>query len=156
MLKKNISVFYIAFITFILDRLSKLYILKLTDLENQTNIFITSFLDLNLVFNKGIAFGLLAFDKALSYNIVTLIIILITLVILVMAVKSTGLEKLGFSLILGGSSGNIFDRLYYRAVVDFIDVNINNIHWFIFNFADIFISIGVIILLVIEIFKKKT
>ena len=93
MLKKNISVFYIAFITFILDRLSKLYILKLTDLENQTNIFITSFLDLNLVFNKGIAFGLLAFDKALSYNIVTLIIILITLVILVMAVKSTGLEN---------------------------------------------------------------
>ena len=73
-----------------------------------------------------------------------------------MAVKSTGLEKLGFSLILGGSSGNIFDRLYYRAVVDFIDVNINNIHWFIFNFADIFISIGVIILIVIEIFKKKT
>ena len=122
MLKKNISVFYIAFITFILDRLSKLYILKLTDLENQTNIFITSFLDLNLVFNKGIAFGLLAFDKALSYNIVTLIIILITLVILVMAVKSTGLEKLGFSLILGGSSGNIFDRLYYGAVVDFIEV----------------------------------
>ena len=73
-----------------------------------------------------------------------------------MAVKSTGLEKLGFSLILGGSSGNIFDRLYYRAVVDFIDININNIHWFIFNFADIFISIGVILLIIIEIFKKKT
>ena len=112
MLKKNISVFYIAFITFIVDRLSKLYILKLTDLENQTNIFITSFLDLNLVFNKGIAFGLLSFDKALSYNIVTLIIILITLIIFVMAIKSTGFEKLGFSLILGGSSGNIFDRLF--------------------------------------------
>ncbi len=156
MLKKNISVFYIAFITFIVDRLSKLYILKLTDLENQTNIFITSFLDLNLVFNKGIAFGLLSFDKVLSYNIVTLIIILITLIIFVMAIKSTGFEKLGFSLILGGSSGNIFDRLYYRAVVDFIDININNIHWFIFNFADIFISIGVILLIIIEIFKKKT
>ena len=72
-----------------------------------------------------------------------------------MAIKSTGFEKLGFSLILGGSSGNIFDRLYYRAVVDFIDININNIHWFIFNFADIFISIGVILLIIIEIFKKK-
>ena len=57
-------------------------------------------------------------------------------------------------MILGGSLGNIFDRLYYTAVVDFIDLHINNIHWFIFNIADIFITIGVIILIVLEIFKK--
>ncbi len=155
MLKKKIIIFYIALLTFILDRLSKLYILKLTEIENKTNIQITSFLDLNLVFNKGIAFGLLSFDQIASYNIVTIVIIIITIIILVMSLNSTGIEKIGFSLIFGGSLGNIFDRIYYRAVIDFIDININNIHWFIFNFADIFISIGVIILIFFEIFKKK-
>ena len=155
MLKKQISIFYITVITFIFDRLSKLYVLKLTDLENTTNISITSFLDLNLVFNKGIAFGLLSFDQIFSYNIVTIVIMIITLIILVIAIKSNGFEKLCFSLIFGGSLGNIFDRLYYRAVVDFIDININNIHWFIFNFADIFITTGVILLILFELIKKK-
>ena len=155
MLKKKIIIFYIALLTFILDRLSKLYILKLTEIENNTNFQITSFLDLNLVFNKGIAFGLLSFDQIVSYNIVTIVIIIITVIILVMALNSTVIEKIGFSLIFGGSLGNIFDRIYYRAVIDFIDININNIHWFIFNFADIFISTGVIILIFYEIFKKK-
>ena len=155
MLKKQISIFYITVITFIFDRLSKLYVLKLTDLENTTNISITSFLDLNLVFNKGIAFGLLSFDQTFSYNIVTIVIMIITLIILVIAIKSNGFEKLCFSLIFGGSLGNIFDRLYYRAVVDFIDININNIHWFIFNFADIFITTGVILLILFELIKKK-
>ena len=155
MLKKQISIFYITIITFVFDRLSKLYVLNLTDLENTTNISITSFLDLNLVFNKGIAFGLLSFDQIFSYNIVTIVIMIITLIILVIAIKSNGFEKLCFSLIFGGSLGNIFDRLYYRAVVDFIDININNIHWFIFNFADIFITIGVILLIFFELIKKK-
>ena len=155
MLKKQISIFYITIITFVFDRLSKLYVLNLTDLENTTNISITSFLDLNLVFNKGIAFGLLSFDQIFSYNIVTIVIMIITLIILVIAIKSNGFEKLCFSLIFGGSLGNIFDRLYYRAVVDFIDININNIHWFIFNFADIFITTGVILLILFELIKKK-
>ena len=155
MLKKQISIFYITIITFVFDRLSKLYVLNLTDLENTTNISITSFLDLNLVFNKGIAFGLLSFDQTFSYNIVTIVIMIITLIILVIAIKSNGFEKLCFSLIFGGSLGNIFDRLYYRAVVDFIDININNIHWFIFNFADIFITTGVILLILFELIKKK-
>ena len=155
MLKKKFTIFYITVITFILDRLSKLYILKLTDIEDKTNIYISSFLEFNLVFNRGIAFGLLSFDQTVSYNIVTIVIIIITIIILVMATKSIGIEKIGFSLIFGGSLGNIFDRVYYRAVIDFIDININNIHWFIFNFADIFISTGVIILIIFEIFKKK-
>ncbi len=155
MLKKKITIFFIAIITFFLDRLTKLYILKLTDVEGKTNINITSFLDLNLVYNKGIAFGLLSFDQTFSYNTLTIVILIITIIILLMAIKSTGIEKIGFSLIFGGSLGNIFDRVYYKAVIDFIDININNIHWFIFNFADIFISTGVIILIVFEIFKKR-
>ena len=58
-------------------------------------------------------------------------------------------------LILGGSTGNLFDRLYYSAVPDFIDFHINNFHWFIFNLADIYISIGIICLIIDEIFVKK-
>ncbi len=155
MLKKNIIILYISILIFFLDRISKYYILNLSGLENTLNIPITSFLNFNLVFNKGIAFGFLSVDETFYYNIITLIIILITLIVLIMAFKTSGVEKLGFSMIFGGSLGNIFDRLYYSAVVDFIDININNIHWFIFNFADIFITIGVLVLVLFEVFKKK-
>lgn len=154
--KKKITIFYIASIIFTLDRLSKYLILELSNYSEYFNFTVTSFLNLNLVFNKGIAFGLFSVDDKIYYNIITLIIIIITLVVLVMAFKTEGIEKYGFSMIFGGSLGNLFDRLYYSAVVDFIDIHINNIHWFIFNFADIFISTGVILLILFEVFKKKT
>ena len=155
MLKKKIIIFYIASTIFILDRFSKYFILGLSNSEDSFNIPITSFLNLNLVWNSGIAFGLFSFNEQFYYNIITLIIIIITLIILLFAIKSNGVEKIGFSMIFGGSLGNIFDRLYYTAVVDFIDLHINNIHWFIFNIADIFISLGVIVLILLEFFKKK-
>ena len=155
MLKKKIIILYIAITIFILDRLSKYFILKLSNSDDIFNISITSFLNFNLVWNSGIAFGLFSFNEQFYYNIITLIIIIITLIILFFAIKSGGVEKIGFSMILGGSLGNIFDRLYYTAVVDFIDLHINNIHWFIFNIADIFISLGVIILITIEFFGRK-
>ena len=156
MLKKNIIILYTSILIFFLDRISKYYILKLSGLENTLNISVTSFLNFNLVFNRGVAFGLLSVDETFYYNVITIIIILITLIVLIMALKTSDIEKLGFSMIFGGSLGNIFDRLYYSAVIDFIDININNIHWFIFNFADIFITTGVILLILFEIFKKKT
>ncbi len=155
MLKKNIVIFYIATIIFILDRLSKYYILELSKSVEKLDMPITSFLNFNLVFNNGIAFGLLSVDGKFYYNIITLIIIAITFLVLVMAIKTKGIEKYCFSMIFGGSLGNIFDRLYYSSVIDFIDIHINNIHWFIFNFADIFISIGVMLLIILEFFKKK-
>ena len=155
MLKKKIVIFYIATITFILDRLSKYFILELSNSVENLNMPITSFLNLNLIWNDGIAFGLFSFKEQFYYNIITIIIIIITLAILFLAMKSSGIEKISFSMIFGGSLGNIFDRLYYRAVVDFIDININNIHWFIFNIADIFICLGVITLITIEFFSKK-
>ena len=155
MLKKKITIIYISFIIFILDRLSKYFILELSSSDGSFNIPITSFLNFNLVWNNGIAFGLFSFNEQFYYNIITLIIIIITLVILFFAIRSSGVEKIGFSIIFGGSLGNIFDRLYYSAVIDFIDIHINNIHWFIFNFADIFISIGVMLLIILEFFKKK-
>ena len=155
MIKKNIVIIYISIFIFFLDRLSKFYILKLSNLQDITNFYITSFLNLNLVFNKGIAFGLLSMDETIHYNIITFIILIITLIVLVMAIKTSGVEKYGFSMIFGGSLGNIFDRLYYSAVIDFIDIHINNIHWFIFNFADIFITTGVLLLIFFEVYKKK-
>ena len=135
--------------------MSKYFILELSNADDSFNIPITSFFNLNLVWNSGIAFGLFSFNEQFYYNILTLIIILITFVVLFFAIKSSRVEKIGFSMIFGGSLGNIFDRLYYAAVVDFIDFHINNIHWFIFNIADIFISLGVIILITIEIFGRK-
>ena len=155
MLKKKIVIFYITTIIFILDRLSKYFILELSNSVEKLNMPITSFLNLNLIWNDGIAFGLFSFKEQFYYNIITIIIIIITLAILFLAIKSSGIEKISFSMIFGGSLGNIFDRLYYRAVADFIDININNIHWFIFNIADIFICLGVITLITIEFFSKK-
>ena len=155
MLKKKIIIFYIAALIFTLDRLSKYFILKLSNSVEEFNIPVTSFLNFNLVWNNGIAFGLFSFNEQFYYNIITLIIIIITSVVLFFSIKSSGVERIGFSMIFGGSLGNIFDRLYYTAVVDFIDFHINNIHWFIFNIADIFISLGVIILITIEFFGRK-
>ena len=155
MLKKKIFVFYVAILIFILDRLSKYYILEASSSYENFNIPITTFLNFNLVWNDGIAFGLFSFDEQFYYNIITLIIVIITLVVLFFSITSNGVEKIGFSMIFGGSLGNIFDRLYYSAVVDFIDIHIKNIHWFIFNIADIFICLGVITLIVFEIFVKK-
>ena len=126
MLKKKITIFYIAALIFTLDRLSKYFILKLSNSVEEFNIPVTSFLNFNLVWNNGIAFGLFSFNEQFYYNIITLIIIIITLVILLFAIKSNGVEKIGFSMIFGGSLGNIFDRLYYTAVVDFIDIHINS------------------------------
>jgi|TARA_B110000444_G_scaffold228314_1_gene234026 signal peptidase II len=155
MLKKNLLSYFIVALIFTLDRLSKYIILKLSEPSGELNISITSFLDFNLLWNDGIAFGLLSFGQSLYYNIITLVIILVTLTIVWFAYRSKGLEKISFLLIIGGSFGNIFDRFYYSSVIDFIDISFKNFHWFIFNVADIFISIGVILLISLEFVKKK-
>ena len=155
MLKKNIFYFVFVVTIFIIDRVSKILIIKSSDLTDNFNIFITSFLNFNLIWNDGIAFGLFSFNQSIYYNLLTLIIISITFVIIWMMLKSQGLEKICFLMIIGGSLGNIFDRIYYSSVPDFIDFHINNFHWFIFNVADIFISLGIILLITLEIFFKK-
>ena len=72
-----------------------------------------------------------------------------------MIIKSDGFKKYSLLMILGGALGNIFDRIFYGAVPDFIDFHVGNFHWFIFNVSDIFITSGVIIMILIEIFSKK-
>ena len=155
MLKNNIFSLFLVIFIFTLDRLSKIIIIKLSEPLNELNISVTSFINFNLIWNEGIAFGLLSFDDKFYYNLITLLIAIITSIIIWLANKSKGVEKLGFLMIVGGSFGNIFDRIYYSSVPDFIDISINNFHWFIFNVADIFITIGVILLIILEFFKKK-
>ena len=148
MLKINFKKFFlysaIVIFIFILDRISKLYILNSVEINNEVNIYIFSFLKLYLIWNKGIAFGLFSFEQNFFYNFITILIIVINLVILIMIIKSNDIKSYFLMFILGGSSGNLFDRLYYSAVPDFIEFHINDFHWFIFNVADVFISVGVI------------
>jgi signal peptidase II len=154
-LKKNIISLTIVFIVFLSDRVSKYIILKLSQPLGELNISVTSFLNFRLIWNNGIAFGLFSFEQDFYYNLFTLLIITITSIVIWLSYKADGLEKISYLLIIGGSLGNIFDRILYSSVPDFIDISINNFHWFIFNVADIFISIGVVLLIILELFKKK-
>ena len=160
MLKINFKKFFlysaIVILIFILDRISKLYILNSVEINNEVNIYIFSFLKLYLVWNKGIAFGLFSFEQNSFYNFITILIIVINLVILIMIIKSNDIKSYFLMFILGGSLGNLFDRIYYSAVPDFINFHINDFHWFIFNVADIFISLGVICLIIVEFIFNKT
>ena len=153
--KKNIIFIIIFTFIFVTDRLSKLYILNLAEINGTLNLFVTPFLNFYLIWNKGIAFGLFSFDQNFIYNFITFLIVLITVIILIIAVRSKDYKGYFFISIFSGSVGNLFDRFYYSAVPDFIDFHLNNFHWFIFNVADIFISLGVICLIFVEIFVKK-
>ena len=136
---------------FLFDRLSKLYVIYLDKKFFTSEIFSSKFLNINLIWNEGIAFGLLNFEKNYLYNILTIFILTVIILILFMIIKTEGLKKFSLLLILGGALGNIFDRIFYKAVPDFIDFHIGNFHWFIFNVADIFISVGVIFMILFEL-----
>ena len=155
MLKKNIFYFFFILFIFILDRISKLWIISIFNSENNLEIKISSFINLNLIWNKGIAFGLFSYGEKFEYNLLTGLIIMIISIVFWMTIKTKGLEKYGFLMILGGALGNIFDRLYYSAVPDFIDIYYKNFHWFVFNVADIFITVGVLMLIINEITIKN-
>ena len=145
---------FVAFL-FLIDRVSKIWIIKRSQEVVSSEIFSSRFINLELIWNKGIAFGLFSLNDGLAYQLISLLIILIIFILIYFILKSNGFEKFGFILILGGALGNLFDRIFYRAVPDFIDLHINNFHWFIFNIADIFITIGVVCLIIVEIFFKK-
>ena len=153
--KKNIYSLSLILFLFLVDRISKYLILNIFKTSDEPNIIITSFLKFELIWNNGIAFGLLPFEESLYYNSLTAIIVVITIILFFLMIKSANVEKFGFCLIIGGSFGNIFDRLNYSSVIDFIDFNLGNFHWFIFNVADIFISTGVFILIMFELLKKN-
>tara|TARA_B100000795_G_scaffold177088_1_gene133839 strand:+ start:748 stop:1248 length:501 start_codon:yes stop_codon:yes gene_type:complete len=151
-LKKILLNFIIILVIFLSDRISKIYIIQMAELEGVVDIYITTYLNFYLIWNKGIAFGLFSFNEAFIYNIITIIIITITLIVLIMIAKTEKFKKYFLLFVFGGSLGNLFDRIYYSAVPDFIDFHIKDFHWFVFNVADIFITLGIICLIFDEIF----
>jgi len=155
MILKNLNkVFFfnslIVLSIFLIDRLSKIYVIYLDEKLIGSEILSTKFLNINLIWNEGIAFGLFSFTEKTFYNFLTIIILIIILVIFFMILKSKGLKKYSLLMILGGALGNVYDRIATKAVPDFIDLHVGNFHWFIFNIADIFITFGVILMIILE------
>mgnify|MGYP001384923403 CR=1 FL=1 len=151
---KYVFYFFLFFSIFTLDRISKIYILNIANNE-ELNIYINEFLNIILIWNTGIGFGLLSFSDNFLYNAITFLILLINFILIYLAVASNNIKRILYIVILGGSFGNLFDRFYYSAVPDFIDINFNGYHWFVFNVADIFISLGITCLILLEILDYK-
>ena len=150
--KNNLYCLCVILIIFFLDRYTKLFILN----NFTENIYyLNDYINLDLVWNTGIGFGLMSFDNQIFYNLISAIIALVIILLLFYAIKSKRLEKFSFSIIIGGALGNFYDRISYNAVPDFIDIHYKNFHWFTFNFADIFITMGIIIYLFSGLNKKE-
>ena len=151
-LRKNfITNLLLILIIFLIDRFSKIYVIHLDKKFLGSEIFSSKFLNIKLIWNEGIAFGLLNFEKNHLYNLLTVLIFIIIITIIFMTINTQGLRKYSLLIILGGALGNVFDRTFTKAVPDFIDFHVGNFHWFIFNIADVFITLGVIFMILLEI-----
>ena len=150
--KENLYYLIIVSLIFFFDRFSKS---KIISNFNENIYYINDYVNFNLIWNIGIGFGLLSSDSFLFYNIVTILIGLVILFLVYIFVLSTNIDKLIYSIIIGGALGNFYDRLTYKAVPDFIDLHYNNFHWFVFNVADIFITLGIIAMLMSGLLKKN-
>ena len=145
----------LVLLIFLLDRLSKIYVIYLDKKFFGTEIFSSKFLNIQLTWNEGIAFGLFSFNQNYLYNILSVVIFLIILIIFVWIMRSEGLKRYSLIIIFSGALGNFFDRIFYSAVPDFIDFHVGNFHWFIFNVSDIFITLGVISMIFLELTDKE-
>mgnify|MGYP006111652981 CR=1 FL=1 len=154
-LSKNFYIsFSIVILIYFLDRLSKLIIIQLDKNNFGLDIFNSAYLNIVLTWNKGIAFGFFSFDEGYLYNIISTIIFMVIIILIIMSIKNHGFKRNALLMIIGGALGNLHDRIFSKAVPDFIDLHINNFHWFIFNVSDIFITIGVILMIILEIIDK--
>ena len=151
--KETIISVVVVFSVFILDRFTKIVIIK-HQLNNQ-GIFVNDYLNFELVWNTGVGFGLFSQNANIYYHLISLLIFSVIIFLIYIIVRASFLEKILFSIILGGAIGNFYDRLIYFAVPDFIDFHINDFHWFTFNIADIFITLGIILILTKDLISKK-
>ena len=155
-LNKNFYInFFIIVIIFSLDRISKFYVISQNEKNFTPDLFTSKYLNISLIWNEGIAFGLLSFNESSFYNFLTILIAIIIVIIFFMILRNKGLKKYSLLMILGGALGNLYDRIFFKAVPDFIDFHIGNFHWFIFNVSDIFISIGVLFLIFLELIDNQ-
>ncbi len=149
--KKNFLITtFLTFFIFILDRLTKLYVVNFSEKNYSNEIFSSKYLNINLTWNEGIAFGLFSFDDKYFYNILTFLIGIVIIIIIFMIRKNKSFKRISLIMILGGALGNFYDRIFFNAVPDFIDFHIGNYHWFVFNVSDIFITLGVIFMIILE------
>ena len=155
-LNKNFYInFFIIIIIFSLDRISKFYVISQNEKNFTPDLFTSKYLNISLIWNEGIAFGLLSFNESHFYNSLTILIAIIIIIIFFMILRNKGLKKYSLLMILGGALGNLYDRIFFKAVPDFIDFHIGNFHWFIFNVSDIFISLGVLFLIFLELIDNQ-
>jgi len=151
--------FYISFLIvaliYFLDRLSKIYVIQLDKNNFGSEIFNSSYLNIVLIWNKGIAFGLFSFNETHLYNILSLIISIIIIIVIIMSLRTQGFKRYSLLMVVGGALGNLHDRIFFNAVPDFIDFHIGEFHWFIFNVADMFISLGVIFMILYELIDNN-
>ena len=147
--------FGIIAVIFLADRLTKIYILKIAEVKNTVDIYINTYLNFYLIWNKGIAFGLFSMNESIVYNFITIIIAIIILIIFFMMWKNDNIQRFFLAIVAGGALGNFYDRIIYTAVPDFIDIHFQGFHWFVFNVADIFITIGVFCLILVELFNNN-
>ena len=140
---------------FFFDRFTKIYLINLQSAGTDIDFYIFPFLNFYLIWNTGIGFGLAATETNIYYHILTLIIAIVNIGLIFFLIKSKGIQAYLIALIIGGSLGNLFDRIYYYAVPDFIDLHLGNYHWFIFNIADFFITVGIIGFVIVELIKKE-
>ena len=153
--RKFLINFFLTLIIFFLDRISKIYVISQSEKNLFDDLYQSKFLNISLIWNEGIAFGLLSFEKSHLYNFLTFLILIVVIIIFFMILKSDGLKKYSLLMIFGGALGNLYDRIFFKAVPDFIDFHIGNFHWFIFNVSDIFITLGVSFMIILEIIDSR-
>ena len=140
---------------FILDRISKIYVINLDKVNYSSELYQSKYLNITLVWNEGIAFGLLSFNQNNLYNLLSFLIAIIIFVIFFMIIRNNNNKKYPLLMIFAGALGNLYDRITYKAVPDFIDFHVGEFHWFIFNVSDIFISLGVFFMILIELIDNN-
>ena len=148
--KENCYLLAIILLIFGLDRYSKIEIINNF---SDTSVYLNDFLNFDLIWNTGIGFGLLKSNTALFYNLISILIGLVVIILFFLALRSKSFDKIIYSIIIGGALGNFYDRVFYNAVQDFIDIHYRNFHWLTFNIADIFITLGIIALIIYDFFK---
>ena len=155
-INKNFLInFFIIFSIFCVDRFSKIYVISFHEKNFGSDLYNSKFLNIILIWNECIAFVLFSFSDKFFYHILSFLIGIVILIIFVMLNRSEGLKKYSLLMILGGALGNFYDRIIFEAVPDFIDFHVENFHWFIFNVSDIFICLGVLSMIILEIISNK-
>ena len=149
---ENLVVSFFILVLFFLDRFSKIYVINNF---NENTVYLNDYLNIDLLWNIGIGFGLFSTNSSLIYSLISILICFVIIFLFYLMISSKKFDKFALAIIIGGALGNFYDRISYNAVPDFIDIHYKNYHWFTFNFADIFISLGIIMILLKDIFQKN-